>query len=1151
MMYRSELSPQGHEDLVIYDADRPLYRQFGVSATAIGLLPGERITTVFTAVDLRAISAAMHPPQHKDILDPYHSPATDSDADIDIDAEGDGEKEGEGGHDFDAINTWGSSGAKSAELDLGVARSEGKKKRRRRKKKSLGSADESVRGSGLKKKKRVRALSPLSGCLLEDTDADMGEVMKEHDNRDGEGTDRDTELDDLLNYEINLSCLDIDLDMDIDDCLSDASDCSSDSGAEEEEGNSSNDVECEFSWREVRAEAVHSLSGMTLPEHPSSASHFPSLRIKQDLPGISSSPPVPTDTESLMRIENFRPFASQAIKKPMKRLNFIALPSKTSASKQWLSGLDSSGQINFGTSPDIVYDNGERRNVRTAGKKSLSPTPSTGLKDISSRAGDTSPAPWGSAGARRRNSTLTRSNRAELSSPLEMIYKSEAGDREDFVFNPQIFSPEESSMLDIDRAQIAKNASKFLRNMDHLDLALSASTSTSTSTSGAFRSIASPYRQQTSSLSTPHGDNPLLHMTTPTVQSRSKSFNTSGTFSSWDRIQTVSHCASVESLGKEKRSVARKTDISFNHRPISSSRDRDRLSKGGNMEHNPTLSSFTAFSLHSVESAVKLLFSPTKEAESRGRKMLTYKEGDEEDAHGDGHEEEEGGMRVASQTEHSLDPSSSRGSPLCYPNSEDNSSQSSHRHRLYSTNSYLNTPLNFSTLTSDGLAHKRFSSTFTIVSPRMDRKISPEDELVDDKIEAEIDNFIVPDELSPIVLRQCGMEMDIAEVNGIRQNALLSLPALLSDIARLSIGVTDDEDGEDGVEDISGSELGLWGDVRSPDDEDIMAELSQNEEEQEGEEERVGPSETIDRLVSTSATSSAYRTPTSQSQSVRSVLRGSSEHISFESKSSKSSLGVAVYWEDDTDVGHPLDSNAGDTDSEGSTDASKKPAKSPFTFTPVSPVHREVSSVPLTPEEIEDLVLRREAHVAWSALEDGSLRVTPDVATVLLLKLAEDPNSVTEPLETLVLLVDKLGANVNAADLDLMTPLHSLFSSPALGRFILSRGGDVLVKDGNGDSVLSLCAEYDYSWVLSAFMSMHGREARLLEDTEKAHEYAVILLTMWGFGGRVGELIKEGLVTFSGDEALELLDCCTNNFENMKEPIETFELLESLILKGL
>ena len=1144
---------------MIYDADRPLYRQFGVSATAIGLLPGERKTTVFTAVDLRAISAAMHPqPQHKDLLDAYHSPATDSDA------EGGGEV---GGHDFGAINTWGSSDAKSADLGLNIVKSGDKKKRRRRKKKSLGNADDSVvRGSG-SKKWEARALSPLSGCLLEDTDADMGGEIKVDDDRDGEGTDRDTELDDLLNYEINLSCLDLDLD--IDDCLSEDSDCSSGS----EEGNSSGDVECEFSWREVRAEVVPSLSDvpvMPCPEHPkrsSSPTRFPSPRIKEDNLGVtsSSSPPPPTDTESLMRIENIRPFASQAVKRPMKRLNFIALPSKTSANRQWLSGLDSSGQINFDTSPDFVYDNGRRRNVRPAVKRSLSPAPTNSLKKITmtSRAGEPSLAPWGSAGARRRNSTPTPSNRAEVSSPLEMIYTRVAGDREDFVFNPQIFSPEQSSVLDIDRAQIAKNASKTLtlRNVNHLDLALSASSSTSTSASGMFKSIASPYRQQTSSLSTPHGHNPLSHMTTPSTQSRSKHLNTSGTPPSWGVSHTMSNCASVEVPGKEKRSVARKADISFNHRPLYNSRGRG--GRSGNLEHSPALSSFTAFSLHSVESAVKLLFPTNKEAESRGRKMLTSKDGDEdehEDEDGDLFDEE--GVRLFSQSDHSLASSKSsqshyhpssmgeRESPLSYQKSEQDSrfylSLGSHRHS--STNSYLNTSLNFSALTNDDQAHRRFSNTFTIVSPRRDRKISLEEELVDDKIEAEIDNFIVPDELSPIVLRQYGMEMDIAEVNGIRQNALLSLPALLSDIGRLSIGITDDEDGEEGVEDISGSELGLWGDVRSPNEEYVMAELNQHEEE-EGEEEGVDPSENIDRLVSTSPQHSAYRTPTATSQAARSILRGSSEHIHFGSKSTRSSLGVAVYWEDDTDVGHPLDSNTGDTDSEGSTYASTKPAKSPFT--PLRSVKREVSTIPLTSEEIEDIVLHKEAHVAWSALEDGTLRVTPDVATVLLLKLAEDSDSVTEPLETLVLLVDKLGANVNAADLDLMTPLHSLFSSPALGRFILSRGGDVLAKDDNGDSVLSLCAEYGYSWVLPAFISMHGREAKLLEDKDKAHEYAVILLTMWGFGVRVSELIEEGLVSFSGDEALELLDSCTNNFQNMKEPVETFELLESLILKGL
>jgi hypothetical protein len=39
------------------------------------------------------------------------------------------------------------------------------------------------------------------------------------------------------------------------------------------------------------------------------------------------------------------------------------------------------------------------------------------------------------------------------------------------------------------------------------------------------------------------------------------------------------------------------------------------------------------------------------------------------------------------------------------------------------------------------------------------------------------------------------------------------------------------------------------------------------------------------------------------------------------------------------------------------------------------------------------------------------------------------------------------------------------------GRFLLSRGSDVLAKDVRGESVLSLCAEYGYDWVRSGWES--------------------------------------------------------------------------------
>jgi hypothetical protein len=203
----------------------------------------------------------------------------------------------------------------------------------------------------------------------------------------------------------------------------------------------------------------------------------------------------------------------------------------------------------------------------------------------------------------------------------------------------------------------------------------------------------------------------------------------------------------------------------------------------------------------------------------------------------------------------------------------------------------------------------------------------------------------------------------------------------------------------------------------------------------------------------------------------------------------------------------------------------------------------------LTEEDIERAIIYGEARQARELITSGAMVITSEEATALLLKCCNtDPEEIKEPLETIVLLVDLLGADVNARDADGMTPLHSLFSQPLLGRFILSRGGDVLAKNADGDSVLDLCAEYGYDWILPAFEA-RGEEEKLLENPSRAKDYAISLITKWGMGGKVAEMLADDLVVITADEALEMLDTLQGRFDELKQPIETFELLESLALQ--
>lgn len=204
---------------------------------------------------------------------------------------------------------------------------------------------------------------------------------------------------------------------------------------------------------------------------------------------------------------------------------------------------------------------------------------------------------------------------------------------------------------------------------------------------------------------------------------------------------------------------------------------------------------------------------------------------------------------------------------------------------------------------------------------------------------------------------------------------------------------------------------------------------------------------------------------------------------------------------------------------------------------------------PVSVEEVTRIMMSGDPKAARKMLEQKRVYIDSSQATDILLRCVEEIDTVSEPLELLMLLVDYLGADPNVRDTLGNCPLHYLFSKPMLGRFIVSRGGDILAHDSSGDSVLQLCLDYGYDWIVPAVLST-GREAAILEDPVRAKEYSLCLLSLGGYGVKVKEFIDEGLVKISSDEALDILDKCKGNFDNMKDPVETFELLENIVLNG-
>ena len=171
--------------------------------------------------------------------------------------------------------------------------------------------------------------------------------------------------------------------------------------------------------------------------------------------------------------------------------------------------------------------------------------------------------------------------------------------------------------------------------------------------------------------------------------------------------------------------------------------------------------------------------------------------------------------------------------------------------------------------------------------------------------------------------------------------------------------------------------------------------------------------------------------------------------------------------------------------------------------------------------------------------EGGYTSLTRAEASNLLLKVVDNPDALQEPFETIAALVDDLKADVNVRDSNGRTPIIALFTDNVLGRFILSRGGDVLAKDLSGSSALSLSMEFGVDWLLEACEAT-GIEAALLMggDAAAIKEYCATLL-YGGYAAKAQEIMQDRGVVFGPQEMRAVWAVCANNEDNLKEPVET------------
>ena len=165
---------------------------------------------------------------------------------------------------------------------------------------------------------------------------------------------------------------------------------------------------------------------------------------------------------------------------------------------------------------------------------------------------------------------------------------------------------------------------------------------------------------------------------------------------------------------------------------------------------------------------------------------------------------------------------------------------------------------------------------------------------------------------------------------------------------------------------------------------------------------------------------------------------------------------------------------------------------------------------------------------------------------MLLLKCSDDPDSLHEPLDTITLLVDDLNADVNSTDATGRSPILSLFTDPILGRFILSRGGDILLCDKTGSCALSLSMEYGIDWLLEAFESTGLESALLLSNNLIKIKVYTSCLIVGGYALKAAEIINDKEIMYTATEANDLKSICADNTDNMQDVNTTYELLTKL-----
>ncbi|KAJ1430949.1 hypothetical protein B484DRAFT_46547 [Ochromonadaceae sp. CCMP2298] len=239
--------------------------------------------------------------------------------------------------------------------------------------------------------------------------------------------------------------------------------------------------------------------------------------------------------------------------------------------------------------------------------------------------------------------------------------------------------------------------------------------------------------------------------------------------------------------------------------------------------------------------------------------------------------------------------------------------------------------------------------------------------------------------------------------------------------------------------------------------------------------------------------------------------------------------------------------------------------------------HSSLPDLDLIRANIIQCILLGDAQAATDFLKEfpqkSSVLFEPAAASELLLQALKDPGLLVDAVGCLALLTAELGANVDHRETEDegagagagaggagaggagmgvgvgtgRTALHyaALSDSPLIGEALIFHGADILLPDNDNNTPLSLSLAKGADWLLQAF-EVFGQKELLRSGRKKRIFGYVKTLFLAGLATHLGGMLEGGDLEVSAAEAGEILGLCEGAFEGMREPVETFELLEAL-----